>query len=520
MNRRFLRGGRRAALAGIGVFVLSVAGVAAALSAADDDAAPAATRPAADVSATIVATGAAGREIVTNGAAPASTGRGGESFGFGADGSQSGGYGGCPVALDGVLKGGKLQADLGGFPTRLLAAPFTLAALSLRAERTCYDQANPDRIARSFDTTWIHDPSKVGIFVSQQEQPRPEAGLLSPNYARFWADGFVFNLSLNFGAPDPLTGQPSYLDPADAIAVLEAAVAQLAPALDRACSHRFVTGDYPDLVAIGVGDFRPALPAGYTEQFREFTRVVEPPASCNAPKMEGMSAVTAYFGFSDGAGSLNISINGLNGYAGLDASSAGPGSLNWANDDFSFSLNWDPARIDDEAVHRVGRALDLGFDSVCFISYDHVPGAIDFAAEGIVEPIPPEGYSLENGFQISSRAFGGCAQGVNGLTVRWYMHSQDGGAIEAGVLVGPQNLKFSHFLFFEGHTFYWKDDRGRSYFITPNDGVQPDRGMFVAIALSMDPTFTEAKLEAAPSDTAVFVQPPGSLSPPGTPRRP
>ncbi len=507
MARTSFSSWRRATIAAAAAIVLGGAGAAAALVSGDTSAPAQTAFPVANVARDGL--GAPEPARVVNGQTVPATGGGkglaSSGFGYAPDSSLSYG-GGCPAALTGVLNGGKVDPSLGGFPMRLLSGDFTVAGLSIRAERTCYDATNPDRVVRSLDTTWLHGPSNLGVFVSQSEQPEPGPNVLTGNYAQFWADGFAFSVGIqfHFSGPDAPSiqepGRPSPPQtPPNALPVLEAALKQLAPGLDLACFYREQFGDYGDLAAMGIGDPRPAMPGGYDELSKEIVRVTVPAASCNAVKAEGFiqERVNLFFARSSGQ-SIGINVNGAEGQGAESTGQFNPGYASWSNGKHYFNLNWDPGVVNEAAARKIALALDPGFANVCFVTQREMTD-LEFSALGLKAPKAPEGFTNQpDAGRLKLETSGPCKDAVQGggFIARWLLIGEAGrGVIEAGAWGGPQQPGSTYFPYIEGQSLYWKDVRGYSFYVTGAKGNLSDsREILLAVAESMDANFDESKL--------------------------
>ncbi len=449
-----------------------------------------------------------------------------------------GGYGGCPAPLTGVLNNGVIDAGLGGFKPSLLGGEFGLSGFGFMALQPCPGSGGTGGVTRAFESRWLHT-SGIGLQVNQRESATPVTNTLTETQARFSANGFEYDISVIWNpvfanttggpADAPATGGgssgsggsapgqpvPAPPTPVNTLPVIQAAVAQIAPGLPMGCFYREVRGDWADLAAMGIGDPRPAVPSGYTEAMEEIVRLVTPDAGCpSTPAPEGWPASRVSVHWGNGQRMLSADITSVPAGTTASAGRFGGGYGNWTTGKLQFYLSWDPA-IGDAAARALAAALDPEFAKACVADIADMTGA-QFAALGLSEPKPPQGYRLEGARQAFTTApSAGCAGGgAAGFVAKWMFYSESvGGVIEAGVFSGPRPVEFASIPNIENQTLYWKDTKGREYYVA---GFKADfaqkRADLVALAKSMDPAFDEKNLLPVPSNPGDPVAKPATTS--------
>jgi hypothetical protein len=354
--------------------------------------------------------------------------------------------GGCQVPLPAILADGKVDPAAAGFAASYLGDGFQLTSFTVRAEADCPDGVTPGGdIHIVVDTNWKHVDSGLAVYVSQRQDAEPTASVLEETTARFSRDGYNFTVNVDGYSVQPLAGRGEG-DGADiardllpgpdprAAEVLRAALASLnAPA--EACFYTVREGTFDDLAAMGLGDPRGAIPAGYTLQDVQVRAWNTPAADCGTPA-EGLQTSFNATWIQDG------------GFGGVWASaySVSPGEhsypgnaneyyANWTNGQFHFNvgLKTDPAPADNSLLRAIATALDPGFDNACLALEGELDDA-DLAAEGFGLPSAPDGYDITGRAHRGSTLTGDCsaearASYSNNVSGNWNMTGPDGAVL-------------------------------------------------------------------------------------------
>lgn len=451
------------------------------------------------------------------------------------------GWGGCPAPLPGALTGGTLDPSLGGFKASLLSTEFQLAGFGLMAQQPCPGSGETGGVTRAFESRWIHTTG-IGLQVNQRENATPVPNTLTETMARFSANGFEYDVSVlyNPGYYDPASSStardlpttpgsapssgsggtgiavppaPDAGIPKDALPVLEKAIGQLAPGLPLTCFYREQRGDWGDLAAMGIGDPRPAVPAGYGDVRKEIVRLVEPAAGCSTPAPEGWPTTRVSIMWGKGNEILSMDVSSVQGDL-PGAGRFGSGSASWTNGKLVFYLSW-ALSLNDASARALAKAIDPAFDQACFVETKELTTA-EFTALGLTDPALPSGYRLEGQRQAYSLAPSAACPGgaAPGYFAKWMLFSESvSGVIEAAVFSGPRPAEYSYIPNVEGQTLYWKDAKGREYYVV---GYKADyrahRTDLLAVAKSIDPTFDERNLLPLPANPGDPIAKPASSS--------
>ncbi len=452
----------------------------------------------------------------------------------GAADSLSYGWGGCPAPLEGVLKSGKVDPGLGGFPAKFLGDGFVLSSLAMTANSDCgAANGGTGAVSRSLNTVWIHTKSGAAVNVAQRAAKDPIASVLNIGYAQFWRDGYVYDVSAYIGGaavdggPDypskPIASPPLPGGQVDVQPVIEEAIAQLAPDLKLACFYRQENGDWADLKRLGIGDPRGAVPAGYKEIEKQIMSFKEPAAGCNTLKLEGYGAGNVSIAWGKGSGMiLGVHAFAAEGPSGKGDAQFGQGYASWTNGTVGFGLNWDPQDVTEDAAKKLARALDPAFDQQCFVGPADMTDA-EFTALGVRVPTLPDGFRQESAQRFRVVATGACKDGPSsgGFHAQWLMVREKigaGGLIQAAVFGGTQPNRLEYIPNYENQTLYWTDDRGYSYYVAGFKGdFSKERETLLGVAKSMDLSFSESRLKPPPEPKGIEPLP---ALPPASPAKP
>jgi hypothetical protein len=272
------------------------------------------------------------------------------------------------------------------------------------------------------------------------------------------------------------------------------------------CYYTQEQGSWDDLAAIGVGDPRPAIPAGLEEQYSEFWVFVAPPADCNATALDNPGSFSASWAEADGgapyvsASAYPVAPGSKPGYGYLDA-----GSAYWSNGSFQFNVSayGDNGPLGRDTIEAIARAMDPDFSSACFIASRELDPA-ELEGLGFHAPATPDGYEVTNTYLNVTEAPGGdCGESPDAeyypqYNLHWMMEG-DGTVIEANASRYPQNTASQGYIHENG--LNWTDANGTSYSVygysrDGNTGFDIDT--LIAVAQSMDPSLDPSTLEEGP----------------------
>jgi len=437
-------------------------------------------------------------------------------------GAADGGFGGasvprfsqCRTALPGgLLTAGGIDLSKAGFSA---AIPPGFTALS--AALSVLSECDENGIGKpggdlTLETAWRDDASGIEASISQRKSDERIASVFRGDFATFWANGYQYSVGVNrydvrpaASAPVVETVSPSG-DPR-AAEVLRSLVARLAGSSDALkCFWTLQAGDWPSLATIGVGDPRPAIPAGYV--LTDFSAsIFAPPAAGCDTSLEPTDGASMNAGWTRGAGSSDFSYLGVSAWAlpeGYDDPL--PGSLNqfganWNNGKFQFSVYAKTEKgLPLDTIRAIARALDPSFNEACLI-HERQLSAADMTRLGFRAPVGQDGYTIIRSSTVAQEIGDGCPkpQGWEpSYNLAWTLErgpdtieasaSRYGDADEgAGGFIGPNAI-------------WWTDAAGTHFSVNGySRGVSPEvpRDDLIAVAKSMDPAFDESKLTAGP----------------------
>ncbi|MEO8540319.1 MAG: hypothetical protein ABI577_11305 [bacterium] len=478
-----------------------------------------------------------GSDLPATGVRPAITGPGDMATTNSGRGSDAASYPACRAPLPaGVVANGVIDPSKAGFVPALPTTGFEALSLSLSMQGECNDLSGR-AVTGSLvlDSSWTHTGSGLDVYISQRASPTKLASVFRQDGATFWADGYVFNVNVN-GYPGPIavdmpgsgptkpvapdsgagssstSGGGTSSAPSVGIApqpdprvsdVLRELVGQLAPSLDQKCFWSQAAGDWSALGTIGVGDPRPAIPAGFTQTDLNVVALVAPAAGCD-------TSLKPTEGFSLNAGWQKNQNNADYAYIGVSVNSSGspqayPGQIseygaNWSNGAFSFGVYAKSEKaLGLDTVRAIAKALDPSFNEACFIK-DRELAESELAGLGFKVAKAPDGYKLTraslhvqeisagcdkpDGFQSSYNlnwAFEKGADMIEASTNRYDSQNQGDGS-------GYQS----------GNSLNWTDAKGTSYYVNAySTGISPTvaKDDLITVAKSMDPSFDITKLQ-------------------------
>lgn len=463
-----------------------------------------------------------------SGAMPATTNAGsaptmGLSFGTGntPDARSMPVQGGCSAPLPGMLNGNTVNLATGGMSPRFPGAGFELESVTVRGDVPC--GATGVAPVPLLETRWRHTETGFELTLQQRSAEKPGPSVVRQGWAQAYADGYVFTVMvsgnpviMDGGGPLPAADMPVKpaiypgpdADPRVA-ALIDQVLGTVAPSLDAKCYYRQVQGTWADLAGVGIGDPRPALPAGFdaaTAQFH-FLRMIAPAPDCDAPELGSQEpSVMLNVSFSNAKGFLNISANSRMGQDGPQIGHADEGNINWQNAMYWFSVSGQTAAgssVTRAELEKLAKALDLSFGTTCIVS-SRVLSEADAAPLGFHVPATPDGYR-KDGFNLAAvESNGACGSHDIGYAMSWVFFSEaKASVIEAGVTRNLPDGDPRGYSYLGEGSLLWKDATGATYHVSGLKMPAP-RETLIAVARSMDPNFDESKLI-----------PPTEITPPG-----
>lgn len=442
--------------------------------------------------------------------------------------------GGCPAPLGDVIGDGKIDPSKSGLEMKLLGSGFTLQGISLRAEGACEEGTSTATKGEPvLDTMWIHNETKLQVYVSQRGDSGTVANYIDAFSATFTSGKYTFTANVNGytylatdlpatggsePAPDsPVSSQPGG-DPR-AAEVLQQAIKQLAPDFNQQCFNKETIGGWEMLGQLGIGDPRPAIPAGYELESVQVHTIAGAADGCEGAELEGGNWFNAGF--------VKRDASGMSSYLSLNANALQSGETNLPGRLDSYGVTWtnakyrfaayvkDPDGASVELLQAIAKAMDPSFNSQC-LATEKPLSAAELTAAGFRAPATPSGYSLTESVLVAVSVSGEC-EGADAAPseyrLNWSFVGQDGTNIQANTLwqeavehPDPQGWIYEFGL-------NWSDARGVNYGVSASTvGVSgtPDRNVLIAIAKSMDPTLDPSKLSEEKSGAGSS---PGSRGP-------
>ncbi|MGE3076427.1 MAG: hypothetical protein AB7N24_11140 [Dehalococcoidia bacterium] len=390
----------------------------------------------------------------------------------------------CSPPLPGILDDGSLSPELATFPARVLDRDFQF--LGLRLGLKCGQEAGGLKVLQ---TRWRHVDSGQEIWVSQSEGETPVARI-STLYTAFSDGGFDFNVAV---FPSPRLEVSSD----EQRKILLTAMAELGNQRDLKCFYENEPRDWNDLAALGIGDPRPAIPSSLSVFRLEFSMLREPDEGCpSLPRIDSEPEMQFTAMLRDGNDLLSLHIRST--VAQEPPSKFEPGTTNWSNADYAFSIVWHPEHHSDDDIRRIARALDPSFDAVCKLESSEA--SVDELGKWQVnQPAFPATVSKPLAVQVSTvHGSPGCSPADSGFYAHWMVESTDPvGIIEVLVRAGPQTQPYLTY-YGEDSSIYWKRADGTEFVVS---GIKShfERSALLAIARSIDIDFDESQLTTPPS---------------------
>ena len=145
-------------------------------------------------------------------------------------------YPGCRAPLPAsVISNGVIDPSKAGFTPNLPGAGFTPLSLSLSVSTECDEVGAPKPGGElALDSSWKHDETGLEAYITQRMSEKRVASVIRDDMASFWANGYVYSVSVNryqilpYASKDPVQSSvPAPEGDPRATEVLRALVAHL-----------------------------------------------------------------------------------------------------------------------------------------------------------------------------------------------------------------------------------------------------------------------------------------------------
>lgn len=423
-------------------------------------------------------------------------------------------FGGCAAPLDPAV-GESFDLAAAGLTLRAPASGFDVTGISIRSEGECDDTGNATSGTPVIEYQWRDRDSGITVWIWQRADDEPVANVRYWNSATFTADGETFSVNA-WGMAYPLASDRDEAGEAEAAAVaqdaampypgseedpqvteaLEAVIASLAPSLPDGCFYTQTEGGWEDLAAFGVGDPRPAIPAGYSEESSSIFVFTPPAGDCPDNGAEPPTGDSFWASFIDGSNYLQVSVyrypetERVASPVYMDIWGA-----NWNSNGLGFSV-YGGDEIGQETILAIARALDPAFSETCMIAPTEIDeGAL--AGLGLGVPVVPDGYTLAESRLIARTLPDGCDggeefsdsyefswtfEGEGEAQIHINVSKSDGFEGEPWGYIGEGNVEWSH-----------DGTYGSVWAYNGNQGLGAEA--LEAIATSVDPGLDVSTLE-------------------------
>lgn len=429
----------------------------------------------------------------------------------GADASLS--YPGCRGPLPAsVISNGVIDPSKAGFTPNLPGAGFAPLSVSLSVYTECDQDGAPKPGGElALDSSWKHSETGLEAYITQRKSDKRVASVLRDDNATFWANGYVYSVSVNryqilpYASEDPTrSSMPVPEGDPRAPEVLRALVAQLTGSNDGLkCFWKLEKGDWNSLAGLGIGDPRPVIPAGYELTDSYFSVFTPPPAGCDTSVVpaEGasMNANWQKNGTGDNYGYIGVSAWAMpEGYVETWPGSFTSYGANWNNGKFQFGVY---AKVENglelDTIRAIAKALDPSFSEACLVQERQLSDA-DMARLGFRDPTGPDGYQVVRSSRLSNDIADGCRKPEGWepqYNLSWTLE-RGADTIEAAVSrYGTGGGDAQGYI--APNSIWWSDAKGTSYSINAySRGISPEvsKDDLIAVAKSLDPAFDESKL--------------------------
>lgn len=411
--------------------------------------------------------------------------------------------GGCAAPLDPAIADG-FDLSAGGLTPRTAPDGFDTTGVTIRSEGECDDEGNAVDGEPVIEYQWRHRDSGIAAWVSQRAEDDPLPNMRYGNSATFTVDGEVFMVNAwgtyyPAAAEDGVTRDsalpyPQEEDPRVA-EVLDAVIGSLAPSLPDTCFYVQTEGDWSDLEAFGVGDPRPAIPSGLTEQQMNVNVFEAPPGDCEDNGAEAPGGESFWASFHDGGSTyLDISVyhqpegDGIAYPAYIELWGA-----NWSSNGYGYSVNGSES-LGTDTILAIAKALDPSFDETCVVA----PTGIDESALadlGLGVPVVPDGFTLADSRMIFRGLPEGCEGAEDPGDQYEFSWSYEGESEYLQVNVSVhQSQDDEAYGYIGDHSVEWSHDAIYGS-IWMESGEAPGQDLLEAIALSVDPGLDVSTLE-------------------------
>jgi len=436
-------------------------------------------------------------------------------------------YPACQAPLPaGVVTATGIDPSKAGFAPVLPSAGFSAVSVALSSVGKCDGNGNATSGELSLDSSWIHDETKLQAYVNQRASAERVASVLREDSATFWANGYVFHLGANSyqayaaGAEDgpkpavdlPLPNGtssgssgptiPRIAPDPRATEVLHQLIGQLSPNADLKCFWTLGQGDWNSLAAAGIGDPRPAIPAGFTETELYVTAFTEPASGCDTSVKPGEGFSLNAGWQKDASAYIGVSVFN-NGYAESYPGNISEYGANWSNNGFQYGVYAKSEKTPGiDTVRAIAKALDPNFNEACFVT-ERALSEADIAALGFSAAQAPAGYSLAHSTTTASEIADGCEKPAGwqpSYTLNWTFEN-GGDTIDAGAHRYGESQTGDGSGYRSASNLSWASANGTNYQVNAySRGVSPTVSMddLTAVAKSMDPAFDISKLVEAP----------------------
>lgn len=462
--------------------------------------------------------------------APAATGANDSAKGgFPGRGGFDTSYAGCRAPLPaGVVTATGIDPAKAGFDPAFPPSGFSATSVRLSLQGECNKGGNAVSGSLVLDSSWLHDATQLEAYISQRAANAKVASVLREDSATFWADGYVFNVGVNgyrilptasdgVVPPDEPSASPGVTttgpaSPVQPIAdprakeVLQLLIAQLSPTTDLKCFWTAGPGDWSSLAALGIGDPRPAIPSGFSQQELNVTAFTDPAAGCDTSlkPTEGFSFNAGWQKQDNGFAYLGVSV--YNGGGSVDY----PGQIseygaNWSRGGLQFGVyakSEKPLGI--EVVRAIARALDPQFNEACFVRERQLSDS-DLPGLGFSPAKAPKDYRLVRSSMTASEIAAGCPK-PEGFQPNYSLHwsfEKSADVIEAGANRYGSETRGDGSGYQSLNNLNWTSADGTSYYVNGySKGINPavSKDDLVAVARSIDPAFDLSKLKEGPGD--------------------
>jgi hypothetical protein len=283
--------------------------------------------------------------------------------------------------------------------------------------------------------------------------------------------------------------------------VLQLLIGQLSPTTDLKCFWTAGPGDWASLAGMGIGDPRPAVPSGFSQQEFNVTAFTEPTGGCDTSLKpnEGFSFNASWQKQDNGFSYLGVSVF-ANG-----AQPEFPGQIseygaNWSRNGLQYGVyakSEKPLGID--VVRAIAKALDPQFNEACFVRERQLSDG-DLSGLGFSPAKAPKDYKLVRSNLVASEIASGCPK-PDGFEPSYNLSwSFEKGAdtIDAGANRYGSSPRGDGSGYLSANNLSWTSAAGTNYYVNGySKGISPNvnKDDLVAVAKSIDPAFDLSKLK-------------------------